>query len=373
MKKKLTTILFSILFTFGSISGAYAAKKSEDLIQLAILLDSSGSMDGLIDQAKSQLWKIVNDLALAKKDGVSPNLEVALYEYGKSSYSKDSGYLKMLVPLSTDLDKISEELFKIKTNGGDEYCGRVIQEATNNLSWSKSNDDLKIIIIAGNEPFTQGRVNYKTSCKKAISKGIMINTIFCGAERTGINTMWKDGALLADGKYMVIDQNEQIVHINAPQDDEIRTLGNKLNKTYIGYGKKAGIAKKRQLAQDEKAKSMSGAGMVQRTLTKASKFYKNSSWDLVDAVEEEEVDIEEIKKEELPAEMKEMKNEERKKYLSSKKKERNEIQKKIKKLNKERRVYVENERSKLKKSKTLDAVIIDSLRSQAKTKSYNFE
>jgi hypothetical protein len=119
-----------------------AAKKTKEkvLVQMAILLDTSGSMEGLIEQAKTQLWKIVNEMALAKKSGQTPKLEVALYEYGKSSIPASEGYLRMIVPLSVDLDRISEELFKLKTNGGSEYCGKVIQSASRELRWSKNNN-----------------------------------------------------------------------------------------------------------------------------------------------------------------------------------------------------------------------------------------
>jgi len=92
-------------------------------IQVALLLDTSGSMDGLIEQAKSQLWKIVNELATSKKKGQTPNVEIALYEYGKSTQPADKGYMKQVVPLTTDLDLVSEKLFELKTNGGSEYCG----------------------------------------------------------------------------------------------------------------------------------------------------------------------------------------------------------------------------------------------------------
>ncbi len=96
----------SILFPWGA-SGAAEG----NLIQMAILLDTSNSMDGLIDQAKSQLWRIVNELSQARKNGQSPRLEVALYEYGKSSLPEGEGYLRMIVPFTTELDRISEELF----------------------------------------------------------------------------------------------------------------------------------------------------------------------------------------------------------------------------------------------------------------------
>ena len=175
-------------------------------IQVALLLDTSGSMDGLLEQAKSQIWKMVNEFATAKLDGKSPDIEIALYEYGKDDYSAASGHLKQILALTTDLDLVSEKLFELKTNGGSEYCGWVIQDAVENLKWSKSNEDLKVIIIAGNEPFTQGPRDYKVTCKQSITNGIVVNTIFCGNCDEGVRTNWKDGADRADGKYMCIDQ-----------------------------------------------------------------------------------------------------------------------------------------------------------------------
>ncbi len=133
-------------------------------VQMAILLDTSGSMSGLIDQARTELWAIVNEFITAKRDGQAPELRVALYEYGKSSLPASEGYIRMIVPLTMDLDKISEELFALKTNGGSEYCGWVIKEATAALQWSGAPEDLKVIFIAGNEPFTQGKVKYQKAC-----------------------------------------------------------------------------------------------------------------------------------------------------------------------------------------------------------------
>src|SRR5690606_16450630 len=136
-------------------------------IELALLLDTSNSMDGLIHQAKSQLWKIVNELTSCRKGGHSPDLRVALYEYGNSGLPDDGGWVRQVLPLTDNLDDVSEKLFALKTNGGDEYCGRVIQAATDGLDWSDDDEDLKIIVIAGNEPFTQGNVDYKKACRAA--------------------------------------------------------------------------------------------------------------------------------------------------------------------------------------------------------------
>lgn len=256
----------------------------QPLVQIALLLDTSNSMDGLIDQAKSQLWKVVNEFINAKQNGRRPELQVALYEYGKQSLSPNSGFIRQIVGLTNDLDKISEELFNLKTNGGEEYCGWVIREAMAKLAWSADKDVYKVIFIAGNEPFTQGPVDYRASCKEAIERGIIVNTIHCGSDAKGVSGKWQDGALLAEGKYMVIDQNRAVVHIDAPQDKDISKLGVELNKTYIAYGASGRVAAERQNAQDANAVAFSAQGSsVNRALAKSSPNYRNSTWDLVDA------------------------------------------------------------------------------------------
>lgn len=343
-------------------------------IQVAILLDTSNSMDGLIDQAKSQLWKMVNELALARdEDGEIPNMEIALYSYGNDNFAKGDGYIKQIAPLTTDLDLISEKLFDLTTRGGDEYCGHVIQTATQQLKWSDSMDDLKIIFIAGNEPFTQGGVDYTKSCKAAITDGIIINTIYCGNEAEGINTKWKDGADLADGKYLNIDQNQTVVHIDAPQDTRINQLNEELNKTYIGYGSKGKAKKERQKRQDSNAASYGAANTTQRAISKASKSYKNADWDLVDAVEESEVSVEEMEEEALPDEMKSMDKAERKAYVDEMSKKRKAIQDEISTLNKDRRKHIDAERKKQATDNTLDGAIIKTIRKQATGKKFDFD
>ena len=342
-------------------------------IQLALLLDTSNSMDGLIEQAKSQLWKIVNELATSKKDGKAVELNVALYEYGKDAIPSQEGHLRNIVPFTQDLDRISDEIFKLSTNGGQEYCGKVILDAVNNLKWNKSNDDLKIIFIAGNEPFTQGDVDYKNACKKAVKNGIVVNTIFCGNYDEGVQTMWKDGADISDGKYMNIDHNAEIVHIDAPQDDEIIKLGQELNKTYIAFGNYGKEKKVLQEEQDANSMSLSNEVMVQRSVTKSGGQYRNSTWDLVDAKKDGSVKIEELKDEELSEEMKKMNKEERKAYVDMMSKERENIQRKINKLNEERSKYVAQKMLENKNDNTLDAVMIKTIREQAKQKNYKFE
>lgn len=372
MKKNIKPVIaIIVILVFACITAGSANKGAR--IQVAILLDTSSSMDGLISQAKSQLWKIVNELSRAKKKGMAPQLEVALYEYGKSSLPGGEGYLRQIVPLSTDLDRVSEELFNLSTNGGDEFCGRVIQAATTGLSWSPSTRDLRIIFIAGNEPFSQGGVNYVKACKNAIAKGIIVNTIFCGRYQEGVATHWRDGAHIAEGKYMNIDQSRKAIQIKAPQDEDIIRLGREMNSTYIGYGKRGADFKKRQEKQDRNASGMSKGAIVERSVAKSGKQYRNSSWDIVDAVGDKRVKLENLKDDEVPEEMKKMNTKERKAYIKKMIKKRKRLQKRISKLNNERRKYVKQEMKKRSASNTLDAVVIPTVRKQAVEKNFKFK
>jgi hypothetical protein len=191
----------------------------ETPVQIALLLDTSNSMDGLIEQAKTQLWKIVNEFKDAKQGDKIPVVHVALYEYGNNNLSAGTNFVRQILPFTRDLDKVSDELFKLTTNGGSEYCGAVMREAIDNLAWDKSPSVYKAIFIAGNEPFTQGPVSADETCRGAVSKGVVVNTIHCGSETDGANGGWRRGAHLAEGKFLTIDQDKAVVHVKAPQDE----------------------------------------------------------------------------------------------------------------------------------------------------------
>lgn len=344
------------------------------VVQIALLLDTSNSMDGLIEQAKSQLWKIVNEFIAAKHNGVRPELQVALFEYGKNSLSASEGYIRQIQGFTTDLDKLSEELFALRTNGGEEYCGWVIKAAVQSLKWRNGPNDYKAIFIAGNEPFTQGPISYSESCRAAIERGIIINTIHCGDRNTGVSTKWQHGALLAEGNYMVIDQDRAVVHFEAPQDKEIARLGEALNKTYVAFGAFGVESQVRQQVQDRNAALFPSAGApVQRALTKASANYRNSQWDLVDACKEGKVKIETVKEAELPAEMQKMTVEQRKRHIEKQIAEREKLCNDINRLNAERSKYVAEKTKQHAATNTLDVVMTSAIREQAAKRNYKFE
>jgi hypothetical protein len=355
-------------------AGDNKLSKDEAPVQIAILLDTSNSMDGLIGQAKSQLWKIVNEFNDAKQGDKKPVVQVALYEYGNARLSVTKNYIRRVLPFTRDLDKVSEELFKLTTNGGDEYCGAVIQEALDKLDWDGSSTTYKAIFIAGNEPFTQGPVVPDKSCKAAIEKGIVINTIHCGDRHAGENGGWKKGAMLAEGRFLTIDQDKAVAHIDAPQDKEILRLSIKINRTYVGYGKDGARGAANQAAQDANADQFSAAGAsVQRALTKVSGNYKNSTWDLVDACKKDGVKIESVREEELPKELRDLKPGERQSYIDQKAAERAKLQAEIKKLNEAREAFIAAKAKETGADDTLDRAIVTAVREQAARKAIEFK
>jgi hypothetical protein len=318
-------------------------------VDVAILLDTSNSMDGLIDQAKNQLWTIVQQFAKAKKHGQTPILRVALFEYGNTSLPASEGYIRQVVPLTDDLDKLSESLFALRTNGGDEYCGQVINEAVKRLDWSKEPNGYKAIFIAGNEPFTQGTVDYRKSCKRAIERGIVVNTIHCGNSQEGIQGEWKHGAQLAEGEFLNIDQDRTVVHIDCPQDKVIIQLNAELNKTYLWYGAAPERSKyeANQGAQDVNAGNSSPDALSTRVAAKASAAYSNRNRDLVDTLAEDKQILKKVKEDELPDAVKQLRPEKREGFVQEMASRRGAIQKQITELAAEREKYLAKERQRL--------------------------
>lgn len=369
------TLAFSI--ATGACLSALAQEQPDatpPLIQVAILLDTSSSMSGLIDQAKAQLWSFVNELVTAKRDGAPPEFRVALYHYGNNRLSQESNWIERLLPLTDDLDAVSEKLFALTINGGQEYCGAVIEHAVTHLEWSDRGDDLKIILIAGNEPFNQGGVDFRDACRQAASKGIIVNTVFCGPHETGVDTSWREGALLADGSYMSIDHNQTVAHISAPQDDELARLSQEINTTYVAYGPLGSANSANQAAQDSNAASIHADVIAKRAAVKASHLYMNSKWDLVDAVKEDQNALAEIKQEDLPEELRGMTVEEQLRFIKQKQDERAGMQKQILELHQARNAFIAEEMKKLGgEDKTLGAAMQKTVRDQAAAKQFTFE
>ncbi len=339
----------------------------QPMVKIALLLDTSNSMDGLINQAKSQLWDIVNQFTYAKcGEKGRPGLQIALYQYGNDDLASREGYIQQVLGFSSDLDEISAKLFSLTTNGGEEYCGQVIYQSLRQLDWGKNPDDLKMIFIAGNEPFSQGKKDFRESVLNAKEKDVIVNTIFCGNYALGINTHWQEGALLSGGEYMAIDHNRQVVHIKTPYDKIIINLNARLNNTYISYGAKGASRIALQEVQDSEAMALEEAVAVKRAVSKSSQFYNNANWDLVDASNEKDFDLATIKKETLPESLRGKSEVQIKKYLSEKKAERLRVQKEIQEVNAKREAYLAQQQK--NETGELEQAMLQAIKKQAAQK-----
>ena len=340
-------------------------------VQLALLLDTSNSMDGLIHQAKTELWSIVNEIGSATLGGQDATIEVALYEYGKASLSAESGYLRMVAPLTTDLDLISEKLYSLSTNGGEEYAGQVIAHASNHLEWTSQTNAYRAIFIAGNEPFDQGPIHFSGAIGGAREQNIVVNTIHCGDERAAFDGGWHKGARLGAGSLLTINHNAQKLDIQTPYDDDIYKLNQELNDTYIGYGTRGRSGAARQKSQDAGVKKAKRSASLERAKTKAGKHYKNSSWDLVDKMEEDAEVLGSLPAESLPQPMRRMNNKERKKFVAEKAKRRKKIQAKLLKMSEKRESYIKKKQKSDTESR-LDNELPSKVKSQMKKLNFKF-
>jgi hypothetical protein len=350
-----------------------ASSSTKNKIQVALLLDTSNSMDGLIEQAKARLWNIINTLTTLKYKGVQPNLEIALYEYGNDNLSASEGHIRQVLPFTSDLDLLSEKLFSLKTNGGLEYCGYVIKNAIHQLTWDQHHHSMKLVYIAGNESFAQGKENYKEAIATAVGKGIYVNTIYCGDYQSGIREEWQAGANKGQGKYFNIDQNRSIRYVETPYDSQLEVLNEKLNHTYHSYGSRGEEFKTKQRTQDANAGSMSKAVQAERTVSKSQSNYKNHTWDMVDAYNADKEFVNKVKKEDLPPAYQAMSQEEITHQIAQLDKQRKAISKEIAAVSKKRTTYLEQQPKTTESADDLGKAITQSILEIAKKQQYTPE
>lgn len=340
-------------------------------IDVALCLDVSGSMGGLINSAKVKLWDIVNDLAKLRP---TPNLRVALYSYGHTTYDAQKGWVRKEADLTVDLDAIYQKLNVLTINGGNEYVGRVCRDAIAEQPWSADKNALKLIFVCGNEPASQDPlVKLPELAELAKEKGIVINPIFCGNPQTAHARDWLELATLAKGQFASIDQDRGTVVIATPQDKELAELSKKLSETYVAYGKDGQEKRQNQVLQDRNAAQAGAQAEAARAATKATPLYKNS-WCLVDQLKtDKDFDITKVPEDQLPDELKKLKPEERLAYLKEKLAQREALQKQIAELNAQRQAYIAEQMKQNPNAgdKAFDAAVRKAIRQQAQDRGIN--
>jgi len=340
-------------------------------IDLAICLDTSGSMQGLLEAAKQKLWAIVNDLALIDP---APRLRVALLTYGNDGHRAEDGWVRVDTPLTEDLDLVSQQLFALSTNGGTELVGRVLDRATTSLRWSTQPEAMKWIVVAGNESADQdAAVPFRAACQRAIGSDILVNSIFCGPPTHGDAPGWREIAKLADGHYANIDQSQGTVVVESPFDDQLTALSTGINDTYLAFGAKGEAGGQNQVVQDTNAIGLNKAASAGRAETKAGKLYF-CEWDLVDASGREGFVLADVAEEELPEVMQPMTPAARGDYLKKMRSTRGRMQQDIGVLAEKRRGWIEQQMREqgLDESKSFDGALRKALREQVRAKGFQY-
>lgn len=346
-----------------------AAPEPRRDVDLVIALDVSGSMEGLIESAKQRLWDITNELAQARP---LPALRVAILTYGAPSYGEQTGYVRVDLPFTADLDAVNATLFSFRTDGGDEYVARAIQKSLDTLQWSQDSDALKVVFVAGNESAEQDpQLTIQQATAAAARRGIVVNAIYCGSDNDSDARGWRQVASNTNGLYASIDQQAAAVaNVATPYDARLAQLNDELNSTYIAFGSAGESGRANQLAQDSNAVAMSPAAAASRAVAKAGALYR-SEWDVVDALESGKA-LADIPVAELPAELQALPAVEREAYVRDKTERRQDVQRQIGELAAERSRYIEEQTQEAEGEAGLDAAILQGIREVAAAKGFSF-
>lgn len=341
-------------------------------IEVCFVLDTTGSMSGLIEGAKEKIWSIANEMIAAKP---TPELKLALIGY------RDRGdeYVTKLTDLTADIDTIHAKLMEFTANGGGdgpESVNQALHEAVTKVAWSDDRDVLKIVFLVGDAPphmdYEQD-VRYPEVCQAAMKRDLVINSVQCGQE--GETTkVWQEIAKLAEGKYIALVQTGGMVRIAAPQDEEIAALNREIGGTLIGYG--AADARRGVAAKQAAAEAAAPAAAADRlSYNAATGRAVQGGGELIDSLERGEVTLEDLESDKLPEEMRDLDEKQLAAAVEAKRVQRKEIQAKLDKLLAERNAFIVAERKRLAeagKGDSFDEEVSGTVREQAARKGIEY-
>jgi hypothetical protein len=330
------------------------------VLDVVFVLDTTSSMGGLIEGAKQKIWSIASRMAAGKP---TPKVRVGLVAY------RDQGdaYVTQIHPLSEDLDAVYKTLMSFRAEGGGDGPEAVqdgLADAVEKMQWSDAKKVAKMIFVVGDAPaHPQDIAKLNGAAKTAISKGIVVNTIRCGADANA-GTQFTQVAKFADGRFDSIDQSGGVLAVATPYDADLARLNAELMDTtlYAGRGEAMAAGEKRK----EEAKAMAPAAAADR-VSYASKAgggagTRGDSFGAVDLAAAPEKAAS-MNDDELPAQMKKMSKEERVAFARKQQAQRQEIEGKIVELAKKRDAFVAKESATKKDS--FDARVFESVKASA--------
>ena len=349
-----------------------SAKAAKPRIEVCFVLDTTGSMGGLIEGAKQKIWSIANEMISTKP---TPEIRLGLVAY------RDRGdeYITKPFDLTNDIDAIYGQLRSFRAVGGGdepESVNEALQDAVRKMSWSQDRHVLKIIFLVGDAPphmdYADGP-KYPQVCQEAVKKDIIINTVQCGSiERT--TPFWQEIAKLSEGNYAAIAQSGNMVAIATPMDSELADLNRKLGKTLVAYG--AEPARRAVVTKQLVAEAAPASVAADRLAFNArSGVAVQGEGELLDSLSSGKAKLGALDKDQLPPEWQKLDQEELKSEISKKQKERTELQARIQELTRQREEYVAAERKRqadLGKGDSFDEKVAASIRAQAARKGIEY-
>lgn len=374
MKRLIRPLLMaSLAFCTSQLPAAEKpAKPAKPRMEVCFVLDTTGSMSGLIEGAKQKIWSIANEMVSAKP---APELRLGLIGY------RDRGddYIVKSFDLTNDIDAVYANLRSFAAGGGGdtpESVNEAMNEAVTKMSWSTDRSVLKIIFLVGDAPPHMDYANapkYPDICQAAVKKDLIINTVQCGTmgETTPI---WKEIAKLSEGSYAAIAQEGGMVAISTPMDTELAELNRKIGTTLVAYGS---LGMRREVAAKQVASEAAPATVVADRLsfnTKSGKAVQGEG-ELLDTLASGKLKLADVKKEELPTEWQKLDDTQLTAEVAKKQKEREALQARIVKLNQQRDEYLAAERKKLAasaKADGFDEQVAATIRSQAAKKGISY-
>jgi Mg-chelatase subunit ChlD len=340
-------------------------------MEVVFVLDTTGSMGNLIETAKRKIWSVASELARAKP---SPEIRMGLVAF------RDRGddYVTRVLDLDADLDRVYARLFEFQAGGGGdgpESVNQAIREAVTKISWTKDDKVMKVVFLVGDAPphmdYDQD-VPYAKTCEEAVRAGITLNTLRCGGD-PATETVWREIAKLSEGVYASIPQ-EGSETVATPYDERLAALGGSLGRTLVAYGPSAAReAAVRKLDAGEGMAAASGAAADRAEVLGKAKSLDEA--DLVAAVAEGKVKLEDVPADRLPEEMRKMTAEEKKAFVAKKSAERETLRKEMADLETKRAAFLAEAAKKAAGSgkSTFDLEVSRTLRAQAAKKGFTFE
>jgi len=308
-------------------------------VDVVVMLDTSGSMENLLDATRARVWDVVNELGRMKP---TPELRVGLVSFGTDKATEDQGFIIQHLDLTDDLDEVYAELMGLTIGGGTELVGRALNEAVDGMSWSPEYNALRVVFVAGNESADQGVEDddFRIAARAARDRDIIVNALYAGNRDQGVVEKWHEVAQAGEGNFSAIDPSTGSIQIAAPQDDLLLELNGRLNTTYVPYGEKGQDGLANQIAQDSNASRLGVQSCSSRIVAKGGALYNNASWDLVDKTLEEGFDWDAMSPADLPEEMQSMTVDESIEFIEAKRAQREGIQSEIQSLSAAREVFV---------------------------------